>query len=102
MYPDKQTQLGVWLTTLQSALRPQVPGQGSLHFWLMQAKCEGHSGLLTHSGLQFGGCPTNSGKQEQDGLSPIGLHKALGPQGFGWQGLLGSGRGSSPKIKFLL
>lgn len=28
----------------------------------------------------------NSGKQEHDGESPIGLHKALGPHGLGEHG----------------
>lgn len=90
-------QFGVWLTTLQSAFKPQLPGQGSLHFWLIHARCNAHSLLLIHSGRQFGGVPVNSGKHEHDGASPIALHWALGPHGFGWQGFVGSGLGSSPK-----
>lgn len=50
-------QIGVWLMTLHSALIPQEPGHGSVHFSLMQAKLLGHSGFITHSGLQFGGFP---------------------------------------------
>lgn len=46
--------------------------------------------LLTHSGLQFGGDPMNSGKQEQDGESPTGLHCELGPHGVGWHGFVGT------------
>lgn len=69
-----QTQLGIWLTTRHSAFNPQVPGHGSLHFFFIQAKLKEHSLLATHSGRQFGGEPVNSGKQEQDGESPIGLH----------------------------
>lgn len=84
------TQFGVWLTTRHSAFDPHEPGQGSLHFWLMQAKLLEHSLLLIHSGLQFGGAPINSGKQEQDGESPETLHCELGPQGDGWQGLTGT------------
>jgi len=38
MNPGRQMQLGAWLTTRQSAFRPQVPGHGSLHFWFIQAK----------------------------------------------------------------
>lgn len=56
----------------------------------MHAKLLGHSLLLIHSGLQFGGAPVNSGKQEQDGESPITLHCELGPQGDGWQGFAGA------------
>lgn len=87
--PGKQTQLGVWLTTLHSALTPQTPGQGSVHFKFMHAKWLLHSLLLTHSGLQFGGAPKKSGKQEHDGDSPTTLHCAFGPHGEGWQGFVG-------------
>lgn len=45
--------------------------------------------MLIHSGLQFGGDPTNVGKQEHDGESPITLHCEFGPQGEGWQGFTG-------------
>lgn len=48
-----------------------------------------------HSGLQFGGDPLNSGKQEQDGKSPTALHIEFGPQGFGEQGSDGRITGSS-------
>lgn len=40
----------------------------------MQAKSLGHSLLLTHSGLQLGGAPTNSGEQEQEGELLTTLH----------------------------
>lgn len=43
-----------------------------------------------HSGLQRGGVPTYSGRQEQDGVSPTTLHCALGPQGDGLQGSVGA------------
>ena len=59
----------------------------------MQARWFGHSLLLTHSGLQFGGEPTYVGKQEHDGESPTTLHSAFGPHG---DGLQGSTIGSSP------
>lgn len=57
--------------TLHCAFCPQVPGQGSLHFICIQAKLDEHSPLLIHSGLQFGGDPIKSGKQEQDGDCPL-------------------------------
>lgn len=60
--------------TRHSAFRPHVPGHGSLHFRLMQAKWLAHSLLLIHSGRQFGGEPIKSGKQEQEGESPTLLH----------------------------
>jgi len=78
--------MGVWLTTLHSALSPQAFGQGSLHFWLIQAKWLEHSELLMHSGLQYGGLPIISGKHEHDASSPIARHCAFDPQGEGWQG----------------
>lgn len=84
-----QTHIGVWLTTRHWALRPHEPGQGSVHFWLMQAKWLEHSLLLTHSGLQFGGDPINCGKHEQEGLSLITWHWAFGPHGDGWHGFIG-------------
>ena len=74
MYSGGQIQFGVWLTTRHSALDPHVPGHGSLHFWLIQAKLSPHSLLLIHSGRQLGGEPLNSGKQEQEGDSPDTLH----------------------------
>lgn len=55
----------------------------------IQAKLNGHSLLVTHSGLQLGGIPLKSGKQEHEGDSPITLHAELGPQGEGSHGLTG-------------
>ena len=52
-----QLQIGLWLNTLHFAPIPQVPGQGSLHFWLLQASFSGHSEFVTHSGRQVGGLP---------------------------------------------
>lgn len=95
MYPLWQTHIGVWLTTRQSAFEPQEPGQGSLHFWLMQARLLLHSLLLIHSGLQFGGELINSGRQEQEGKSFTTWHWEFGPQIADWHGLIGTGNGSS-------
>lgn len=55
--PSKHVHIGVWLMTLHWAPIPQDPGQGSTHFSLIQAKLLGHSELILHSGLQFGGLP---------------------------------------------
>lgn len=55
----------------------------------MQAKWSGHSLLLIHSGLQFGGELINPARHEHDGLSLITLHSEFGPQGDGWHGLIG-------------
>lgn len=52
----------------------------------MHDKWIGHSLLLTHSGLQFGGEPINSDKQEHDGDCPWTLHWEFNPQGDGIQG----------------
>lgn len=55
--PNGQVQIIAWLIILQSALYPQLPGHGSLHFWFIHDKSLRHSELLTHSGRQFGGAP---------------------------------------------
>ena len=53
----------------------------------MHALSDEQSELTTHSGLQFGGVPIISGRQEQWHLSPICLGGLLlGPQGLGSQG----------------
>lgn len=88
--PVRQTHIAIWLRTRHSAFGPHSPGHGSLHFWLIHAKWLRHSAFETHSGLQLGGAPINSLKQEQDGEAPLGRHSAFGPQGDGWHGLTGS------------
>ena len=55
--PELQLHTGVWFTTLQRAFVPHDPGHGSLHFWFTHAKLLEHSGLIVHSGRQFGGDP---------------------------------------------
>jgi len=52
-----------------------------------------------HSGLQLGGDPMNSGKQEQDGVSPFTWHCELGPQGDGTHGF-STGSGSATKNEY--
>lgn len=89
-------QTGECLTTSQRALKPHEPGQGSLHFSLMQAKLAGHSALRVHSGRQFGARPTYPSRQVQTGDSWMTLHCELGPHGDGMQGLTGSVTTGSP------
>jgi hypothetical protein len=43
--------MGLWLLTTQTALIPQVPGQGSWQVFRMQAWLTGQSLLRMHSGL---------------------------------------------------
>lgn len=57
-------QMGLWLMTIHWAARPQVPGQGSVQRWLMQASLSAHSELTTHSGRQVGGVLINPGRHE--------------------------------------
>lgn len=55
--PALQVQIGVWLITEQRALFPHEPGHGSIQRWFTQAFVGAHSGLMVHSGRQFGGAP---------------------------------------------
>lgn len=89
---------GVWFITEHCVLKPHDPSHGSTHFWLMQARLAGHSGLIVHSGRQFGGVPKYDGKHEHAGLSLMILHSELGPQGVGMHGFCGC-FGSSMRIK---
>lgn len=86
-----QLQIGLWLTIWHRALSPHVPGQGSTHFLLMQARFRGHSALATHSGRQLGGTPMYPSKQEHVGRSPVTRHTLFGPHGDGMHGLTGFG-----------
>ena len=79
--------MGTWFLTLQWALTPQRPGQGSWHLRLMHALSEGQSELTTHSGRQLGGDPIISGRQEHWHCPPIFLGGLeFGPHGFGTHG----------------
>ena len=49
MVPGGQLQIGLWFWTSQTAKTPQVPGQGSIHFWAMQARRAEQSGFWRHS-----------------------------------------------------
>lgn len=73
--------------TEQSALDPQVPGQGSWHLLRMQVRVEGQSELKTHSGRQPSyGFPIYSGRQMQDPALFCCLHWVFAPHGDGLQG----------------
>ena len=86
-YSLLQTQIGMWFRTWHEALMPHRPGQGSTHFWFLQASSEGQSLLKIHSGLQFGGEPIIPDWQVQSHRSPFLLGGlAYGPQGSGLQG----------------
>lgn len=99
VYPLIQTHIGVWLIVRHSVFTAHEPGQGSLHFWLIHARWLEQSLLLLHSGLQFGGIPMNSLRQEQEGLLFSTRHWAFGPQGDGWQGSVGGTDGSRAERK---
>lgn len=88
--PLRQVQMGLWLITWQSAFCPHVPGHGSAHFRLTHALRAGHSELTTHSGLQPGGEPTYSGRQEHIAWPLFTLHWLFGPHGDGLHGLVGT------------
>lgn len=55
----------------------------------MQAFVKVHSELTVHSGLQPGGLPIYSGRQEQTACPFTCLHWLFGPHGEGLQGFLG-------------
>ena len=72
--------------TLQVYEMITIPGQGSRHFWLRQAVTWEQSELTTHSGLQSGGFPIYSGRQEQTHTPFTSRCWLFGPQGLGSQG----------------
>lgn len=78
--------MGWWWITSQRALSPQVPGQGSVHLYLWQARFVEHSALTTHSGLQFGGDPWYSGRHEHTAFPFFSMHLLFGPHGDGVHG----------------
>ena len=86
------------------ALMPQVPGHGSLHLALMQAKLVEQSVLRTHSGRQDRyGSPKNPGRHLHAAARPSSEHSALSPHGLGSQGVSSaSGAGvANIKIQFI-
>lgn len=91
VYLGGQLHMGLWLTTWHLAFSPQVPGHGSMHFWLIQALSKWHSALFTHSGLHVGGLPIKPSTQEHTPWPFISLHLLLGPHGDGTHGLVSTG-----------
>ena len=91
VYLTGQLQIGLWFTTSQLAPTPQLPGQGSIHFWLLHARLWRQSVLTTHSGLQVGGLPKYPLIHEQTPWPFISRHSLLGPQGDGLQGFVSGG-----------
>lgn len=77
--------------TVHRAWRPQVPGQGSWHFWFKHANVKGQSELITHSGLQDGGAPIKLGTHEHIAWPFISWHREFGPHGDGLQGCFSIG-----------
>lgn len=65
---------------------PQLPRQGSIHFWLLHAKLRGQSELRAHSGLHDGGLPKYPCTHEHTAWLFIIRHLLFGPQGEGLQG----------------
>lgn len=90
LYPSGQEHMGIWLTTLHTAVNPHDPKHGFWHFMFMHALSLPQSEFKTHSGLQFGGLPKNPGVQAQDDKPLTSLHSAFKPQGEGTHGCIGS------------
>ena len=90
MVPGGQLQMGLWFCTSHTAKTPQVPGQGSMHFWAMQAMRAEQSVFCRHSALQPSaemGSPWKPLLQLQTTSPDLSsLHSVLGPQGEGSQG----------------
>lgn len=68
----------------------------------MQAWLDGHSLLLVHSGLQYGGDPKKFSIHVQDGESEISLQIEFGPHGDGVQGETSESGGPNEIIMLLL
>ena len=64
---------------------PHVPGQGSVHLLLLQARSRGQSALIRHSGLQpVSPEPRRPGGQLQEQPPVLEAEaRAPGPQGSG-------------------
>lgn len=81
-----QLQTGLCPTTWQRAWRPHVPGQGSRHLRLIQARFCAQSALTRHSGLQDGGAPMQYCWQAHTGWPLTTRQLLYGPHGFPAQG----------------
>lgn len=77
--PSIQEHTGWWFCVVHLALNPQDPIHGSWHCWAIQARFEGHSWWITHSGRQFGGAPSIPNAHEQTARPSNTWHSELGP-----------------------
>lgn len=84
--PSIQEHIGWWFCVVHRALNPHEPIHGSWHCWAIQARLDGHSWWIAHSGRQFGGVPNIPKAHEQTGRSCITWHSAFGPQAPDKQG----------------
>lgn len=87
-------QFAICSCTAHSAIKPQAPEHGLVHFILLQANCDGQSLLLVHSGRQYGGEPKYCWRQLQEAWPLIDAQCAFSPQGDGRHGSIGSATGS--------
>ena len=94
--------MGLWLTTSHRAPTPQLPGQGSMHFWLLHAWFCRQSVLTTHSGLQVGGLPRYPLMHEQTAWPFIDRHSLFWPQGVGLHGFVSNWAVKGNKLVFQL
>lgn len=76
------------MITLHCALKPQIPGQGSIHFVFEHALFNGQSALIVHSGRHPvpSGVPKNPGKHSHRALSFDDLQTVFIPHGDGLHG----------------
>lgn len=84
--PSMHEHIGWWFCVVQRALKPHEPIHGSWHCCAIQARFDGHSWWITHSGRQFGGAPSIPNEHEQTALASSSLHSEFGPHGDGIQG----------------
>lgn len=95
-YPSMQEHVGWWFCVVHRALKPHEPIHGSWHLCDWQARFDGQSWCITHSGRQFGGAPSIPKAHEHTARLSSSRHSAFGPQGLGMQGL--TFRGGSGSI----
>lgn len=92
MNPAGHEHTGTWLTTVHSAPTPHVPGHGSIHLNLIQARGGAQSALFSHSLRQPAyGSPWNPGRHVQDPTPFLSWHSAFAPHGDGRHGSLCTG-----------
>lgn len=77
--PSIQEHIGWWFCVIHLALKPHEPMHGSWHCCAMQARLDGHSWWITHSGRQFGGAPSIPKAQEQTARPSNSWHSEFAP-----------------------